>query len=148
MVQLLCTNGLWVHIPYKKHKISDCEPGCGKRTFWTRRLVKEADMGEVRSGISWQRGGQTECWWWWWGPGETELKGLGVGREEEWVDGWWQKWWEQKQWAKESAGQLTSDEKRRAGFWFPQRKRNEAWMGKQRREEREGRGNRWQKEEL
>lgn len=56
MVQLLCTTGLWVHIPYKKHKISDCEPRCGIRTCWTGRLVKEADMGEVRSGISWPKG--------------------------------------------------------------------------------------------
>lgn len=40
----------------EKHRISDHEPGCGGKTCWTKRLVKEADMSDVWDWLAKEEG--------------------------------------------------------------------------------------------
>lgn len=94
-----------------KHKISDCEPGCAGRTYRARRLVKEDDMGEIRSGIMWPKRSKDGVFLGMVGTRRKRAERTWGVEREGGVNRWWQKWWEQKQWAKKSRGQLTSAEK-------------------------------------
>lgn len=104
----------------------------GGRTCCDRRLVMEADTGEVRSGFSWTKGREDEVLM---EIMRTKRKKTertwGVEREGG-VNRWMVTETVRADTAKKSTGHLMLDGKTRAGCWFQQMKKNEACMGKQR----------------